>query len=248
MKNKVIDLNKIEEDKPKLLFIEKWVKEMRLNGFDNYDDWLYITRRVREKLEIKSETKPKRLPVYLNPQEVTRLLKISYDLQANAIRKDTPKKGLIVETVLKTGVRNAELCSLRIEDIDFDNGIFKVVQGKGKKDRLGILAPSIVNKLVLHCNGRKSGYLFLSNRGNKYSTRSIQYMIDDIRKEANIQKEFSLHTLRHTFATILVREGFDIRKIQELLGHSNLETTTIYTHIELERLKQPMGEIMDRIN
>lgn len=244
---KVIDLDKIEEDKPKHLFIEKFVKEMRLNGYDNYDDWLYITRRVREKLEIKVVKKHKKLPVYLNPSEVTRLLRISYKLQAEGKRKDTPKKGLIVETVLKSGMRNFEVCKLRIENIDFDSGVFKVEQGKGQKDRLGILAPSILNKLIVHCNGRKNGYVFLSNRGNKYTTRSIQYMIDDIRKEADIQKDFSLHTLRHTFATILLREGVDIRKIQELLGHSNLETTTIYTHIELEMLKEPIQQIMDNV-
>lgn len=253
--NQIVDIEPetgtIVEDKQQVEkkdFIENLTKEFRKKGFDNYNDWLYITRRIREKLEIKTETKPKKLPTYLTEQEITQLLKISYQLQVESNRKDAPKKGLIVETVIKTGVRNAELCNLRIENIDFNNGMFKVVQGKGKKDRIGFMAPSIINKLIVHCNGRKSGYLFLSNRGNKYTTRSIQYMIDDIRQEANIVKEFSLHTLRHTFATILVREGIDIRKIQELLGHSNIETTTIYTHIELERLKEPLTQIMDKIN
>lgn len=229
-------------------FINKVVKDMRIAGYDNYSDWQYITRRIREKLEIKTEKKSKKLPTVLSDYEIDLILDTGYILQASKNnRKDKPKIGLIIETMFKTGLRNFELCKLRIENIDFQKGIFKIVQGKGSKDRYGVMAKSLIRKLVDYIGTRKSGYVFLTNRGDKYSTRSMQLMVEEVKEKAGIFKEFTPHTFRHTFATILLREGRDIREIQQLLGHSNIETTTIYTHIELERLAEPVKKIMDRI-
>jgi integrase/recombinase XerD len=253
-KNKIIDMEdngNIVEKKPydnkKGNFITKIAKDMRIEGYDNFDDWKYITRRLREKLEIKTTKKKKKLPSYLSDTELDTVFDVAYKLQTKKnSRKDTPKYGLIIETAFKTGMRNSEVCNLRIENCDFTNGTFRVIEGKGKKDRDGVMAKSLIRLLLTHIGTRTSGYVFLSNRGNKYSTRQVQRIVEKIKDVSGIQKEITPHIFRHTFATILLKEGMSIKDIQMLLGHENLETTSIYTHIELEMLKKPVMEIMDR--
>lgn len=225
--------------------IKRWARDLRKNGFDNSTDWKYIIREVRKESEIKVGRKPKKLPVFLTKEEVEEILKLSYNLQHS---RNTEKKGLIIETLLKSGVRNAELCSLRIENIDFRTGVGKVVEGKGKKDRFFLIPNSLITKLKIYLNGRSSGYLFLNEHSKPFSTRTIQYIVKEIREKANINKAITPHTLRHTFASILINEGIDIRKIQRLLGHEDISTTQLYTHVLLNDMKEEVLQITDRIN
>ncbi len=95
--------------------------------------------------------------------------------------------------------------------------------------------------------GRKSGYLFLNNRGNQYSSRSVQYIIKEVKEKAGITKKIHPHSLRHSFATILKEAGIELRDIQKLLGHTNIETTTIYEHMSITDKREEILQIMDRI-
>jgi len=225
--------------------IKNWSKELRRNGFDNGADWKYIIREVRKGVGIKVGRKPKKLPEFLTMEEVKNLLSICYNLQNS---RNSIKKGLIIETLLKTGIRNAELCNLRIDNIDFRTGVFKVVEGKGKKDRFALMPSSLLNKLKIYLNGREKGYLFLNEHSKPFSTRTMQYIVKEVRENAKINKQITPHTLRHTFASILINEGIDIRKIQRLLGHEDISTTQIYTHILLNDMKEEVLEITDKIN
>jgi len=230
--------------KTKEEIINTWTKDVKANGYDNPKDWKYIIKRVRKRSGIKGFARTKKLPEFLTLDEVTLILNTAYTLQT---RKKNLKRGLIVETLLKTGLRNAELCALRVENIDFNTGVFKVVEGKGNKDRMGLMPKSLLHKLLIYLDGRKMGYLFINERGVEFSTRSIQYIMEDIRKETNLNKHITPHSLRHTFATILINEGIDIRKIQKLLGHSDISTTQLYTHVLLTDMKEEVQRITNNI-
>ena len=93
---------------------------------------------------------------------------------------------------------------------------------------------------------RQKGFLFLSKLGKEFSTRQIQRIVKEVREKANINKQVTPHTLRHTYATLLLEWGVDIKKIQELLGHSNLETTQIYTHLQIKNLTNEV-KLLDNI-
>jgi integrase/recombinase XerD len=243
-KNKGFDMSKNETTTlTKSKVINNISKLYKKNGYDNKEDWLYIQKRVREKLGLKGFKKSKKLPEFLTIEEVRLLLNLAYKLQEN---KTTKIKGLIFETFIKTGLRNFELCLLRIENINFTTGIFKVVCGKGKKDRLVIIPNSLLRLLDFYRGDRQKGFLFLSKLGKEFSTRQIQRIVKEVREKANINKQVTPHTLRHTYATLLLEWGVDIRKIQELLGHSNLETTQIYTHLQIKNLTNEV-KLLDNI-
>jgi len=225
--------------------IKNWTRDLRKNGFDNSTDWKYIIREVRKAAEIKVGRKPKKLPEFLTMDEVRDILSVSYNLQHS---RNTTKKGLIIETLLKSGLRNSELCNLRVENIDFKTGVFKVVEGKGKKDRFALMPVSLLNKLKIYLSGRESGYLFLNEHSKPFSTRTLQYIVKEIREKAAINKQITPHTLRHTFASVLINEGIDIRKIQRLLGHEDISTTQLYTHVLLNDMKDEVLQITDKIN
>ena len=227
--NKTLSKNQVI-DKIKKIFVS--------NGFDNKNDWRYIQKEVRKKLNLKDFKTAKKLPTFLTIEEVRQLLETAFQLKN--------KNALIFETIVKTGLRNAELCSLRLEDIDFQTGIFKVVEGKGKKDRYGIIPNSLLRQLIIYKQNKENGYLFISQKKGKYSTRQIQRIIKDIALKTGIKKEISPHTLRHSYATLLIEWGVDTRKIQELLGHANLETTQIYTHLNIRQLTNEV-KLLDQI-
>lgn len=223
--------------------IKEIVRLYKRNGFDNKKDWLYINKIARNKLDLKGFRAEKKLPVYLTLEEVRTLLNVAYGLQNE---NQTKIRGLILETLVKTGLRNFELCNLRIENIDFKTGIFKIIKGKGSKDRMGIIPNSLLKLLDFYIGQRKSGFLFISARGTEFTTRRIQQIVKQIREIAEIQKDITPHTLRHSYATLLLEWGVDIRKIQELLGHENLETTQIYTFVDVKKL-QPEVKLLDNI-
>lgn len=228
--------------------ITRWQKDIVKGGFDNYKDWRYITKKVRVGLGIKYVRRIKRIPEFLIYEEIKILLKTAYNLQVVKSHKSGMMKGLILETILKSGVRNSELCNLRVENLDFINNIFKVVQGKGSKDRMGFMPSSIMSKLQLYLEGRESGFLFINERGRQFRPRSIQLIMKEIKKLSKINKDITPHSLRHTFATILINEGVDIAKIQRLLGHEDIKTTQIYTHVLMNDMKEEVLKVTDKMN
>lgn len=185
---------------------------------------------------------PKRLPKnILTVQEVEKILSIP-DL-------DTPlgvRDRAILELFYSTGVRRFELGNLRLDDIDFVNGTVFVNQGKGKKDRLipvSRRALAWIHKYLEDVRfsllkKEDPGFLFLSFQGNKLDDASIGLMVTEARKSALIIKTGSTHMFRHTTATMMLENGADIRYVQEMLGHSDLSSTQIYTHVAIRKLKE----------
>ena len=128
---------------------------------------------------------------------------------------------------------------MKFEDIDFEKSLIKVREGKGSKDRLTIASKNTLDKVKLIC---KDGLIFKGRKG-KYSSKSVQLVIEKSAKNANIKQHITPHMLRHSFATHLLENGTDIRYIQSLLGHERLTTTQIYTKVarnKIENIKNPL--------
>jgi len=159
---------------------------------------------------------------------------------------DTPlgqRDGLILEMLYSTGVRVSELVNIKISDINFNNHSIRIM-GKGSKERDVLFGTRCLELLDMYLNdGRKiidknnNPYLFLNNNGNKLTTRGVSLIIDLIVKKSGLNIKVTPHVLRHTFATHMLNEGADLLSVKELLGHENLSTTQVYTHVSNERLR-----------
>ncbi|MCX9024744.1 MAG: tyrosine-type recombinase/integrase [Candidatus Methanoperedens sp.] len=179
---------------------------------------------------IKTPKASKRLPVVLSRKEIKDLLD----------NTENEKHRLLIELLYSTGLRLSECINLKYSDLDLDEYIGWVRMGKGAKDRIFIISERFKNDLLdfkeKTCP-KNEDYVFTVN-GRKMSPRGIQYAIKVSAKRAGIEKDVHVHTLRHSFATHLLEDGIDIRKIQKLLGHSNLQTTQIYTQVSSEEIKK----------
>jgi len=150
----------------------------------------------------------------------------------------------ILETLYATGMRVSESTDLKTNNVNLDIGFLRCI-GKGNKERvipLGKKAIHSINRYLEFSRAhflknKTSEFIFLNRSGNKLSRQSIWKLIKQYAKEAKIKKPIKVHTLRHSFATHLLERGADLRSVQEMLGHSNISTTQIYTHIDKERLK-----------
>ena len=181
----------------------------------------------------------KYLPVSMSEEEVERLLN-SPDLNIQIERRDKA----MIEVLYATGIRISELTNLKLTDLDINRSVLKVF-GKGSKERLVPFGEKAAESINLYLKDRKdlkSKEIFLSNRGTKISRGAFWQRIKIYIKRENLKISISPHTLRHAFATHLLNRGADLRSVQILLGHSDLSTTQIYTHIA----KQRLGEILKK--
>lgn len=182
----------------------------------------------------------KKIPAVLDLWEVERILKAASLRTPQGIRDRA-----ILEVMYATGLRVTELAKLKLKDVNIEIGFLRC-QGKGSKERiipLGRIAKKFLEKYLLKARpkllkGKESEFLFLAQGGHPLSRQSIWKMIKRIVKKAKIRKKVSPHTLRHSFATHLLERGADLRSVQEMLGHANITTTQIYTHINRLRLKE----------
>lgn len=180
----------------------------------------------------------KKLPVVLDVDKVARLVQAPGGDDPAGLRDRA-----ILETLYSTGIRVSELVGLDVSDVDFIAGVIKVL-GKGSKERvcpIGDMALSAIRKYVEARDGRKArdkDAVFLNKSGRRLTDRSIRRIVDKHIKSASIAEHISPHSLRHSFATHLLDRGADLRSVQELLGHMNLSTTQIYTHVTMERLRE----------
>lgn len=181
-------------------------------------------------IRIKRPKREKRIPAVLTKDEVKRLIE--------AI--PTKKSKLMISMIYACGFRVSELINLRVKDLNFEEMTGHVIQAKGKKDRIFNIPQFLLKNLKKQAEKQKElnqEYLFTGPKG-KLSDRNLQKIVRKFAKKAGINKEVHPHTLRHSFATHLLENNIDIRKIQELLGHADLSTTQIYTHISTEELKK----------
>lgn len=181
---------------------------------------------------VKNPKLEKKLPNYLNYNEMEELLE-SIDISTT----EGLEKRLLIEMFYSTGCRVSEMINVKISDIDFTNKTIRIM-GKGSKERIvyfGDYASKYLNNYLSKVKCDK--YLFTNKKGEKLTVNEVEQIVKDIMKHISIKTHVTPHTLRHTFATHLLNNGADIKTVQELLGHANLSTTGIYTHISSDRLK-----------
>jgi integrase/recombinase XerD len=181
----------------------------------------------------------KALPETLSPRDVERLLTGPRTLRKNGVRDRA-----LLETLYGTGLRVSELANLKIDDLHFDAGYIRCT-GKGRKDRLVPIGGAAVSSLRKYLDetrphlaaSHEERTVFLTRRGKRFDRRSIWKLIREHARDAGITKRLSPHTLRHSFATHLLANNAPLRVIQEMLGHADIATTQIYTHVDASRLK-----------
>lgn len=181
----------------------------------------------------------KRLPNYINYNDLEVLFTIPDKTEVLGLRN-----ALILELLYSLGVRVSELVNIKITDIDFSNKRI-LINGKGSKERIvlyGSVCSDILDKYIKESRTKllkeDNDYLLLNKYGNKITDRAIRMIIKDIVDKSCLKLKVSPHTLRHTFATHLLNEGADLKTVQQLLGHSSISTTGIYTHVSNERLRR----------
>lgn len=188
--------------------------------------------------DVRAPKKAKKLPTVLTIKEVKELIKAT----------KAGRNRLIVEFLYSSGVRVSEAVKIKLADLDLDEKIARVKGGKGNKDRVIILSTNWIKELKKHLRKRKipSEFVFSKKNGKPISSNTIQRIVKNAAMKAGIEKKVSPHSLRHSFATHLLEGGENIRKIQELLGHTNLSTTQIYTSVstdELKKVKSPFDKL-----
>lgn len=197
----------------------------------------FLTReghlKTNPTLSLSSPKQEKHLPVFLTEDEAAKLIEAVVAKDESALRDKA-----VLETFYSTGIRISELAGLKVDDIDFIGSVVKVL-GKGKKERIVPIGEQAIRAIRTYLEKRKkqSEALFLNKSGKRMTVRGIRNLVQKYVIIASMKHGVSPHTLRHSFATHLLNRGADLRSVQELLGHVNLSTTQIYTHLTTERLK-----------
>jgi integrase/recombinase XerD len=191
-----------------------------------------VLRRPYREIDLVYPRRPERLPVILSEEEVARLIESA----------STAYHRVILMTLYGTGLRREELCRLKVSDVDSQRKVIHVRQGKGHKDRDVTLSPRLLEVLREYWKWRKPKiYLFPSYQRKRseqaISARTVYYAVREAARRAGIKKKVSPHLLRHSWATHLLERGTDLKTIQVLLGHFDLEATTIYLHLSRQHLQ-----------
>ena len=178
----------------------------------------------------------KPLPNVLSLEEVDKLLQVPKTDNAKGLRDRA-----LLEVLYATGLRVSELVGLKMDGVNLDLGFVRCM-GKGSKERIVPMGASAAAAVTIYLTARNvrkpTDYVFLNNRGGKLSRSGFWRILQGYGREAGIKKKLTPHVLRHSFATHLLERGADLRAVQTMLGHSNISTTEIYTHVMRERLKE----------
>lgn len=248
--NKITDWNEITSD----LIVGFFQKQREdglgssttaryLSSIKGFFKYLFKNKYVeKDPAENLSSTKlARRLPAVLSFFEVDKILE-SPDTSTILGRRDKA----VLEIMYSSGLRVSELINLKLGDLFFSDEVIRVL-GKGSKQRIIPVGSSAIkwcneylfkSRLHLENKSKSMNYVFLNSRGTKLSRMGVWKIVDSYTKAAGIEKEVHPHTFRHSFATHLLEGGADLRAVQEMLGHSDISTTQIYTHIDREYIKQ----------
>jgi integrase/recombinase XerD len=245
-----------------LSYCNKNISDINFEDIENYKNYIVTEKKYSKasqylamkalklyykfkNIEIPPNLIPPRrsqkMPVYLNQRDAGILLNGASSIRDRAI----------ISVFLYTGLRVSELVNLEIGDADFEENIIYVHAGKGDKDRIVVIPDICKEQIKDYIKERikvrsNSNYLFISNKKTKFNTSTVERMVKRVAENSGINKKVTPHVLRHTFATSILRNGGDIRFIQQILGHSSLATTQIYTHIDDSTLKEMYSQHMPR--
>ena len=214
---------------------------LKMSALRSFFKWLVRTERVKLNplVGLTLPKKARKLPKFLTIQQVEALLEAP--LKEDAKNKLAAwRDKAILETLYSAGLRIHELVQLNDDDVDVLGEVVRV-RGKGKKERLAALGGPAIETLQKYLDVRARsarGPLFVNRFGGRMTARSMQRMLKKYLIAAGLDPSLTPHKLRHSFATHMLDAGADLRSVQELLGHANLSTTQIYTHITPERLKK----------
>lgn len=216
-------------------FIDKGTCGNTINVHHNAIKFFFEeTLRKSMFIKIRYHKIPKEMPVVLSKREV----KLLIDNVHNSKHK------LMIKLMYSAGLRVSELVSLKVRDLEFEQGLGWVRKGKGRKDRRFIIAESIKDELGSFVSGfGHDSYIFRGNKGFHLHQRSVQEIVKQACRKSGIRKKVHPHTLRHSFATHLIENGYDVNSVQSLLGHSSAETTMVYVHMaspKMINVKSPL--------
>ncbi|HSP87184.1 MAG TPA: site-specific tyrosine recombinase XerD [Ignavibacteriaceae bacterium] len=211
-----------------------------IKGFFNY---LFLNKYIESNPieRVSSPKLSKTLPAVLTFEEMEKILSVP-DVNDKLGLRDKS----ILEVLYACGLRVSELKDLKISNLFFDEEIIRVF-GKGSKERLVPIGSSAIkwtkeylikSRPLLEKKSKSEGIVFLNNRGTKLSRMGLWKIVERYTKEAGVEREVHPHTFRHSFATHLLEGGADLRAVQEMLGHADISTTQIYTHIDRDYIKQ----------
>ena len=221
----------------------------RLSGIKSFFNFLLLGDRI-EQLPTEFVATPKLgrvLPDALSVAEIDAML-ATFDVNTSKGCRDSA----IVEVLYSCGLRVSELTSLHLGDLFFGEGYVRVV-GKGDKQRMVPVSSAARDRIQLYMQYRRPKHssedtLFLNNRGTPLTRVMVFNIVKQAARFAGIEKEISPHTLRHSFATHLLQGGANVRQVQELLGHENIVTTEIYTHLDREHLRQVVERNFENVD
>lgn len=222
----------------------------KMSSLKSFYAWMYLQKKVdSDPFEyVHSPKATHALPDFFSEKEIDSLL------AANEKRTDKLKDRdqALLMLMFASGLRASEVVNLTFNQVDFDSRIMKV-SGKGNKDRLVPFTNSAKEAMLNYINGLRKDllkedtkYIFLNSQGNKMTVRGLEYILDEIEAKTGLYGKIHPHMLRHSFATKMLNRGADLRTIQELLGHSSIETTSIYTHVAYENMKETYEKTFPR--
>ena len=180
-----------------------------------------------QRISLKHPKRNRPIPEVLVPEEVKKMIEATTNI----------KHKLIIKLLYGCGLRVNELVNLKKDDMNFNEGLIHIRLSKGRKDRFIKIPDSIAEDLESYSKLNISDMFFISARGGKLTTATIQKIVKNSAKKANIKKNVHPHTLRHSFATHLLETGIDLRVIQKMLGHADIKTTQMYTQVSTQTIK-----------
>ena len=204
-------------------------KIFRKNGL-SYQQTKKVVAYARHECGLKAPSQRKGVIDRLTRSEEERFINEAYGIDG--------RRGLMLRTLLETGLRVSEFIALQVEDISFEERLIIVRAGKGGKQREVPITQSLARELRLYVGVRNTGPVFQSPRGGQYSARRVQQMVAETAEAAGIIKRVYPHLLRHTIATRLLNAGMPIELVQKMLGHERLDTTRIYAQSETATMKK----------
>ncbi len=223
--------------KPNLDHVRHFLLKKEARGYASQTINLYLNAikfyyyqivKYRGNIDIHFAKRSKKLPVVLTRTEIHNMIDCI----------ENKKHKLLISLTYSSGLRISEILDLRVGDVNLDDLFLHIKNAKGKKDRITVFSESLRDALLVQMAGKMTNdYIFTSQRGGSLSSRSLGKIFEKTLKKAGIRKNATFHSLRHSFATHLLENGTDIRYLQELLGHSNIRTTQIYTQVTNPKLK-----------